>query len=126
MYKRQIYEKGLREIISDISSSGSRIVLCTPTVIGENTGDFELGNKFKDVETMDNMNRDLDLFSEVVEKLSNEYSTEFLDLRKIFMDYISVNNPNDNSSGVLTYDGVHLNEQGNKIIANEMIKFIQK
>ncbi len=121
-----IYEKGLREIISDISSSGSRIVLCTPTVIGENTGDFELGNKFKDVETMDNMNRDLDLFSEVVEKLSNEYSTEFLDLRKIFMDYISVNNPNNNSSGVLTYDGVHLNEQGNKIIANEMIKFIQK
>ena len=75
---------------------------------------------------MDNMNRDLDLFSEVVEKLSNEYSTEFLDLRKIFMDYISVNNPNNNSSGVLTYDGVHLNEQGNKIIANEMIKFIQK
>ena len=42
------------------------------------------------------------------------------------MDYISVNNPNNNSSGVLTYDGVHLNEQGNKIIANEMIKFIQK
>ena len=121
-----IYEKGLREIISDISSSGSRIVLCTPTVIGENTGDFELGNKFKDVETMDNMNKDLDLFSEVVEKLSNEYSTEFLDLRKIFMDYISVNNPNNNSSGVLTYDGVHLNEQGNKIIANEMIKFIQR
>ena len=75
---------------------------------------------------MDNMNRDLDLFSEVVEKLSNEYSTEFLDLRKIFMDYISVNNLNNNSSGVLTYDGVHLNEQGNKIIANEMIKFIQK
>ena len=45
-----IYEKGLRKIISDISSSGSKIVLCTPTVIGENTGDFELGNKFKDVQ----------------------------------------------------------------------------
>ena len=58
-----IYEKGLRKIISDISSSGSKIVLCTPTVIGENTGDFELGNKFKDVQTMDKMNRDLDLFS---------------------------------------------------------------
>lgn len=118
-----IYEKGLRKIISDISSSGSKIVLCTPTVIGENTGDFELGNKFKDVQTMDKMNRDLDLFSEVVEKLSSEYSTELLDLRKVFMDYISTNNPNNNSSGILTYDGVHLNKQGNTLIANEMLKF---
>ena len=118
-----IYERGLREIISDIIKSGSKIVLCTPTVIGENTGDFELGNKFKDVETMENMNSDLDLFSEVVKRLSNEYSTELLDLRKIFMDYISANNPDNNPSGILTYDGVHLNEQGNKLIANEMLKF---
>ncbi len=118
-----IYEKGLRKIISDISSSGSKVVLCTPTVIGENTGDYKLGNKFKDVQTMDKMHRDLDLFSEVVEKLSSEYSTELLDLRKIFMDYISTNNPNNNSSGILTYDGVHLNKQGNTLIANEMLKF---
>ena len=72
---------------------------------------------------MDKMNRDLDLFSEVVEKLSSEYSTELLDLRKIFMDYISTNNPNNNSSGILTYDGVHLNKRGNTLIANEMLKF---
>ena len=83
----------------------------------------QFGNKFKDVQTMDKMNRDLDLFSEVVEKLSSEYSTELLDLRKIFMDYISTNNPNNNSSGILTYDGVHLNKQGNTLIANEMLKF---
>jgi len=48
-----LYERGLRTIISDIKSLGSKIVLCTPTVIGENTGDFELGNQFKDVETME-------------------------------------------------------------------------
>jgi lysophospholipase L1-like esterase len=82
-----LYEKGLRTIISDIKSLGSKIVLCTPTVIGENTGDFVLGNQFKDVETMEKMNGDLDTFSEVVRKLSNEYETELLDLRKIFMDY---------------------------------------
>ena len=70
-----LYEKGLRAIISDIKSLGSKIVLCTPTVIGENTGDFELGNQFKDVETMEKMNKDLDTFSEVVRKLSNEYET---------------------------------------------------
>jgi lysophospholipase L1-like esterase len=119
-----LYERGLRTIISDIKSLGSKIVLCTPTVIGENTGDFELGNQFKDVETMEKMNGDLDKFSEVVRKLSNEYETELLDLRKIFMDYLAENNINNDAAGILTTDGVHLNEQGNKLIADQMIKFI--
>ena len=119
-----LYEKGLRTIISDIKSLGSEIVLCTPTVIGENTGDFVLGNQFKDVETMEKMNSDLDTFSEVVRKLSNEYETELLDLRKIFMDYLAENNINNDAAGILTTDGVHLNERGNKLIADQMIKFI--
>jgi len=119
-----LYERGLKTIISDIKSLGSKIVLCTPTVIGENTGDFELGNQFKDVETMEKMNGDLDKFSEVVRKLSNEYETELLDLRKIFMDYLAENNINNDAAGILTTDGVHLNEQGNKLIADQMIKFI--
>ena len=119
-----LYEKGLRTIISDIKSLGSKIVLCTPTVIGENTGDFVLGNQFKDVETMEKMNGDLDTFSEVVRKLSNEYRTELLDLRKIFMDYLAENNINNDAAGILTTDGVHLNKQGNKLIADQMIKFI--
>ena len=119
-----LYEKGLRTIISDIKSLGSKIVLCTPTVIGENTGDFVLGNQFKDVETMEKMNGDLDTFSEVVRKLSNEYGTELLDLRKVFMDYLAENNINNDAAGILTTDGVHLNEQGNKLIADQMIKFI--
>lgn len=119
-----LYEKGLRTIISDIKSLGSKIVLCTPTVIGENTGDFVLGNQFKDVETMEKMNGDLDTFSEVVRKLSNEYETELLDLRKIFMDYLAENNINNDADGILTTDGVHLNERGNKLIADQMIKFI--
>ena len=119
-----LYEKGLRTIISDIKSLGSKIVLCTPTVIGENTGDFVLGNQFKDVETMEKMNGDLDTFSEVVRKLSNEYETELLDLRKIFMDYLAENNINNDAAGILTTDGVHLNEGGNKLIADQMIKFV--
>ena len=120
-----LYERGLRTIISDIKSLGSKIVLCTPTVIGENTGDFELGNQFKDVETMEKMNGDLDKFSEVVRKLSHEYETELLDLRKIFMDYLAENNINNDAAGILTSDGVHLNELGNKLIADQMIKFIK-
>jgi len=73
---------------------------------------------------MDNMNKDLDLFSDVVRKLSSEYNTGLIDLRKIFLSYISENNPDNKPSGILTYDGVHLNDQGNKLIADQMINFI--
>jgi lysophospholipase L1-like esterase len=83
-----------------------------------------LGNQFKDVETMDKMNGDLDAYSNVIRELASEFDTELLDLRKIFMDYISDNNPNNDISGILTYDGVHLNNQGNRLIADSMIKFI--
>ena len=123
-----LYENGLRQIISEIQNIGSKVVLCTPTVIGENYGDFTLANQYveqyRDAKTMESMNNDLDAFSDVVRNLSSEYNTDLLDLRKIFTSYISENNPNNEPSGILTYDGVHLNDQGNKLIADKMIKFI--
>ena len=119
-----LYELGLRQIISDIKNQGSKIVLCTPTLIGENTGEFTLGNQFKNVETMENMNRDLDAFSDVIRSLSKEFDTDLIDLRKIFMSYVTKNNINNQAAGLLTNDGVHLNDLGNKLIADEMIKFI--
>ena len=123
-----LYENGLRQIISEIQKIGSKVVLCTPTVIGENYGDFTLANQYdeyyRDARTMESMNNDLDDFSDVIRNLSSEYNTDLIDLRKIFMSYISENNPNNNPSGILTYDGVHLNDQGNKLIADQMINFI--
>ena len=119
-----LYENGLRQIISDIKDNGAEVILCTPTVIGENNGEFTLVNQFKDIDTMEIMNKDLDDYSDVIRKLSAEFNTELVDLRKIFMNYISENNPDNNPSGITTYDGVHLNDIGNKLIADEMIKFI--
>ncbi len=119
-----LYENGLRQIISDLKENSVKVILCTPTVIGENKGDFTLINQFKDIETMEIMNNDLDKYSDVIRKLSLEFDTELLDLRKIFMQYISENNPENKSKGILTTDGVHLNIKGSKIIANEMIKFL--
>ena len=119
-----IYEKGLRKIISDIKAVGAKIILCTPTVIGENNGEFKLNNNFKDIDTMEIMNKDLDAFSDVVRNLSSEFNTDLLDLRKKFKEYISENNDQNMPKGVLTSDGVHLNNEGNKLIADAMIKFL--
>ena len=119
-----LYENGLRQIINDLKENGVEIILCTPTVIGENKGEFTLVNQFKDIETMEIMNNDLDDYSDVIRKLSKEFDTKLLDLRKIFMQYISENNPENKSKGILTTDGVHLNNLGSKLIADEMIRFI--
>ena len=119
-----LYENGLRQIINDLKENGVEVILCTPTVIGENNGEFTLVNQFKDIETMEIMNNDLDDYSDVIRKLSGEFDTKLLDLRKIFMQYISENNPENKSKGVLTTDGVHLNNLGSKLIADEMIRFI--
>ena len=119
-----LYENGLRQIINDLKENGVEIILCTPTVIGENKGEFTLVNQFKDIETMEIMNNDLDDYSDVIRKLSKEFDTKLLDLRKIFMQYISENNHENKSKGVLTTDGVHLNNLGSKLIADEMIRFI--
>ena len=119
-----LYENGLRQIINDLKENGVEVILCTPTVIGENKGEFTLVNQFKDIETMEIMNNDLDDYSDVIRKLSKEFDTKLLDLRKIFMQYISENNPENKSKGVLTTDGVHLNNLGSKLIADEMIRFI--
>ena len=119
-----LYENGLRQIITDLNENGVEVILCTPTVIGENKGEFTLVNQFKDIETMEIMNNDLDDYSDIIRKLSREFDTKLLDLRKIFMQYISENNPENKSKGVLTSDGVHLNNIGSKLIADEMIKFI--
>mgnify|MGYP001463508959 FL=1 len=119
-----VFENGLRKIIVDIKTKGTKIILCTPTVIGENSGEFRLNNNFKDIDTMDIMNKDLDAFSDVIRNLSSEFTIELLDFRKKFKDYISENNTKNLSKGILTYDGVHLNNQGNKLIADEMIKFL--
>ena len=110
------YEKGLRKIIADIKRRGSKIVLCTPTVIGERlTFEDELASK---------RDRELDAFSGVVRNLSSEFNTELLDLRTIFKDYLIENNKNNSYQDFLTNDGVHLNEAGNKLVADNMLNYI--
>ena len=110
------YEKGLRKIITDIKKRGAKIILCTPTVIGERvTFEDELEVK---------RDQELDAFSGVVRNLASEFNTELLDLRTIFKDYIAENNKNNEYQDFLTDDGVHLNDAGNKLLSEKMLNYI--
>jgi lysophospholipase L1-like esterase len=47
-------------------------------------------------------------------------------LRKAFADHLAKNNSNDKESGILTTDRVHLNDAGNKLVAETILAVIDK
>ncbi|MFY7964309.1 MAG: SGNH/GDSL hydrolase family protein [Chitinophagaceae bacterium] len=110
------YEKFYRAIIVKLLSSNSKVILCTPSLIGE----------LKDKANV--QDKDLDLYSDVVRKLVTEYHLYLCDLRSVFTNYIQEHNYENIAEGLLTTDGVHLNDEGNKLVATylwDTIKSIQ-
>jgi lysophospholipase L1-like esterase len=108
------YEAGLTEIIGKIKSAGARVVICTPTVIGEKkAGANKLDSR-------------LDEYAEISGKVAKDTKSQLCDLRKTFQDYLTKNNSEDKEKGVLTSDRVHLNEAGNKLVADTILSVIDK
>ncbi len=103
--KKEDFESGLKDMIAKINSAGARVILCTPTVIGEKTDGT---NKF------DKM---LDEYSAVSRKVAEQTGSELLDLRKAFMAYLKKHNPDNAAKGILTRDTVHLNKNGNSFLS---------
>lgn len=95
-------------IIEKIRATGATVVLCTPAVIGEKT-DFS-----------NPQDGDLNAYSTIIRSLATQYHCTLVDLRKAFLDYNREYNPENREQGVLTTDRVHLNEQGNKLVAKKL------
>ena len=108
------FEAGLKDIIGKIKDAGARVVLCTPSVIGEKKAG---GNK---------LDAQLDEYAEIGRKVAKETGSQLCDLRKAFADHIAKHNADDKEKGILTGDRVHLNEAGNKFVAEAILKVIDK
>mgnify|MGYP003861540043 CR=1 FL=1 len=107
------FEKFYRAIIRKLQYVNSKIILCTPAVIGERK------------EYTNSQDGDLNRYSNVIRKLANEFSLPLVDLRKLFVDYDGVNNLENKDRSILTTDGVHLNPTGNLFVANAMWEAIK-
>lgn len=100
-------------LIDKISATGSKIVLCTPSVIGEkNNGENE-------------MDSELDKYAGAIRELAKKNNLPLCDLRSLFVDFEKANNRNNLEKGILTTDGVHLNEKGNQFVADNLLPFIK-
>ncbi len=103
------FEKFYTAIIKKLQAKNIRVVLCTPSTIGEKT-DFS-----------NQQDGDLNLYSNIIRKLAKTNNCKLVDLRKAFLGYNLTNNPDNKESGILTVDRVHLNDQGNNFVAQKMM-----
>lgn len=109
---KEDFEAGLRDVIGQITAGGGRVVVCTPTVIGE--------------KAENSLDKKLDEYSDVSRKVAADLKLPLVDLRTAFTEYLKANNKEDKEKGVLTGDRVHLNAAGNKLVADTILKVIMK
>jgi lysophospholipase L1-like esterase len=109
---KEEFERRLREIVARIQYSGADVVLCTPSVIGE---------KFDGTNPQDTM---LDQYCAISRKIALDRGIRLCDLRKAFLTYLTAHNKENGEKNFLTTDGVHLNDAGNRLVADEMLRFL--
>lgn len=109
---KEIFESGLKDIIARINAAEARVILCTPSVIGEKND----GSNERDAM--------LEEYAAISRKVATDTGSQMVDLRKAFIDHLKANNPDNKPKGILTGDGVHLNPAGNAFVAAEMGKAI--
>ena len=108
------FEKFYTAIIKKLQARNIKVYMCTPAAIGEKT-DFS-----------NELDGDLNEYSNIIRKIAKANNCELIDLRKSFLAYNLENNKENKASGILTTDRVHLNEKGNSLVAEEMVKALIK
>jgi lysophospholipase L1-like esterase len=104
------FEKFYNALIKKLKAANAEVVICTPAAIGEKT-DFS-----------NSQDGDLNQYSKIIRGIAQNNNCKLIDLRKVFLDYDLANNKENKREGVLTTDGVHLNEKGNAIVADQMLR----
>jgi lysophospholipase L1-like esterase len=107
------FEKFYQAIIDKLKAKNVKVILCTPAAIGEKT-DFS-----------NPQDGDMNEYSNIIRRIASKNSLPVVDLRKAFLDYDLKNNPENKDRGILTTDRVHLNANGNQLVADEMWRVIK-
>jgi lysophospholipase L1-like esterase len=109
---KEEFETGLRQIIAKINAAGARVVLCTPSVIGEKS----VGSNPEDAM--------LDEYSAISRRVAKEAGAVLCDLREAFVQHLAKVNSENREQGILTTDRVHLNDAGNQFVAKEILRVL--
>ncbi|MDR3404203.1 MAG: GDSL-type esterase/lipase family protein [Chthoniobacter sp.] len=100
------YEKNITQIVEQAAAAGTKVVILTATVIKEDLGNDE--------------NKKLAPYNNFLRKLAADKHLALVDLNAMFQERIkAANQPGKN---VFTVDGVHMNAEGNKIMATGVLQ----
>jgi isoamyl acetate esterase len=108
------FEKFYLAMVRKFKAANIKVIVCTPAAIGEKN---------------DNTNEqdgDVNKYSNIIRKIASDQQLTLVDLRAEFESYEKNKNPNNLDKGILTVDGVHLNEAGNIFVAKLMAEGIRK
>lgn len=106
----EVFESGLKDMIAKIQAVGARVILCTPSVIGEKSDGSNPEDKM------------LDQYADISRKVAQETGSQLLDIRKACIEYLQEHNPEQAEEGILTYDRVHMNAQGNRFLSQLVLE----
>ena len=107
------FGKFYEAVVKKLQATGSKVIVCTPAVIGEKT---------------DNSNQqdgDLNFYSNWLRSFTTKNNIPLVDLRASFISYNLKNNLQNKESGILTTDRVHLTPTGNLFVAQQMWEVIK-
>jgi lysophospholipase L1-like esterase len=100
------------DLVNNLRQADIHVITCTLPVIGEHMN----GNPHN--EAIDNLSQWIRLFA-------LEQRMLMADVRQAFTQYLQQHNAGNAVSGILTTDGVHLNANGNQLLANTIWQTLQ-
>lgn len=107
------FERFYRAIIQKAQAANAKVILVTPATIGEKKN------------YVNQQDGDLNKYSGIIKTIGSSLNVPVVDLRTMFENYEQEHNTEDKDRGILTVDGVHLNDTGNKMLAETLLKAIK-
>lgn len=99
-------------IIHKLKAASIEVYVCTPALIGEKK------------DKQNELDEPLDTYSQMIREIAQKSQLTLIDLRTFVTNYVQQHNPENAANGILTYDGVHLNDAGNREIGNQIFEKI--
>lgn len=99
-------------ILQKLQEKHISAILCTPATIGEKK------------DCVNEQDGDLNKYSQLIRDIAQRNHLPLVDLRKAFVQYDQEHNPDNKDRGILTLDGVHLNDTGNQMAMEMMMEKI--
>ena len=109
----ETFEAGLTDLVQTIGSHGADVYLCTPSVIGEDpTSDAPVNQRLME-------------YADISRAVADATGATLCDLRRAFEEHLAEHNAEGVYEGILTTDGVHLNEAGNRFVADYLLSVLE-